>query len=218
MLVTHKAIGILGGTFDPIHFGHLRMALELYELLTPTQIKFLPSYQPMHRPSPLVSAEHRLAMLKQALPQDLPFVADDREIKRRGPTYTLDTLLELRKELPGTPLCLFLGLDVFLSLNEWKQWEDILGYSHLIVAYRPPWKIPDQGVIAELLKKHVQQDINYFHTQLAGGILLHPAMTALDISSSQIRALIHSGKDPRYLLPDAVYCYIKQHQLYMETV
>lgn len=210
---TNKAIGILGGTFDPIHFGHLRMALELFEVLDLVKVHVMPCYLPMHRKQPEASAEQRLAMVECAIAAEPALYADAREVRRQGPTYTIDTLLEMRAEMTTTPLCLLIGIDAFLGFTSWQRWEEILHYAHIIVAHRPNYQLPTTGMIAELMKQHLQHEIAFIHENLAGGILLRP-ITALEISASDIRKQIAMERNPRYLLPDKVYDYIKQQGIY----
>jgi nicotinate-nucleotide adenylyltransferase len=209
-----KAIGILGGTFDPIHFGHLRMALELYEALDLSVVNVIPCYRPMHREQPFASPEFRLAMVSLAIKSDEhALFADDREIRRKGPTYTIDTLLEMRAEFSDSPLCLLVGIDAFLGFLSWHRSCEILNYAHIVVAHRPHYKLPEVGELSDLIRKSKQQEISYIHENPAGGILFQP-ITALEISATDIRKQIAMGRDPRYLLPDNVYDYIKQHDLY----
>lgn len=210
---THKAIGILGGTFDPIHLGHLRMALELYEALDLAKVHIMPCFQPVHRKIPTATPEQRIAMVKCAVNGEEALYADDREIRRKGPTYTIDTLLEMRAEMPDTPLCLLVGIDAFLGFPSWNRWTEILNYAHLIVAHRPQYQLPQNGIMADLMKERLQHEIAYIHENLAGGILFRP-ITALEISATDIRKQIAMGRNPRYLLPDGVYDYIKQQGTY----
>jgi nicotinate-nucleotide adenylyltransferase len=210
---THKAIGILGGTFDPIHHGHLRMALELYESLDLSKVHLVPTNQPMYRKEPMASPRDRLAMVKCAVDGEPELIADDREIRRAGPTYTIDTLLDMRKEMGDIPLCLLIGIDAFLGFPGWHRADEILDHAHLIVAYRPQYHLPDEGIIAQLLKERLQHETAFIHENLSGGILLRP-ITALEISATDIRKQIAMEKNPRYLLPDKVYDYIKTHGTY----
>lgn len=209
----HKAIGILGGTFDPIHMGHLRMALELHDSLKLERVHLVPCFRPVHRKLPTANPKARLEMVKCAVKNEAALVADDREIRRENPSYMIDTLLEMRAEYPDTPLCLIVGIDAFLGFPSWHKWKEILEQSHIVVAHRPQYQIPETGVIADLLKKRLQHDAGYLHEYQSGGILLQP-ITQLEISASDIRRQIAKGMNPRYLLPDAVYDYIKQHGIY----
>lgn len=210
---THRAIGILGGTFDPIHLGHLRMAVELHDALDLARVHIIPCSQPVHRKQPIASPEQRMAMVQCAVADEPALFADDREIRRQGPSYMIDTLLELKQEMPETPLCLMLGIDAFLSFSSWYRWKEILKQAHLIIAHRPNYQIPSTGIIADLLKAPIQQEVAFIHEHSAGSILLRP-ITALDISASDIRKQIAMGRNPRYLLPDNVYNYINQHGTY----
>lgn len=208
-----KPIGILGGTFDPIHFGHLRTALELHAALNLSEVRIIPCYQPVHRKSPVASPEQRLAMVKTAIEGESALRADSCEIDRKTPSFTIDTLKELRASQPNSPLCLIMGIDALLSFSSWHKWEEILTLAHLVVAHRPQYHLPQTGIVAELLKERLKQNPRDLHTHMAGNILLHP-VTPLDISSTDIRKQIASGRNPRYLLPDSVYNYIKEHGTY----
>ena|SRR3990167_6988540 len=210
---THKAIGILGGTFDPIHLGHLRMALELYETCDLHKVHIIPCYQPVHRELPVASPTHRLAMVECAIAHEPAFEADAREIRRKGQSYMIDTLIELKETYQKTPLCLLIGIDAFLGFPSWHRAKEILNYAHLIVAHRPQYQLKNTGIIADILNNHHQKKLSYVHEHQAGGILLRP-ITALEISATEIRKQIAMGKNPRYLLPDSVYDYIKQHHIY----
>lgn len=210
---THKAVGLLGGTFDPIHNGHLRMALELYENLDLARVHIIPCHQPVHRKLPTASPMQRLEMIQCAIANEPALCADDREIRRGTPSYAIDTLLEMRAEMPNIPLCLLVGIDAFLGLPSWHRWDEIFNEAHIIVAHRPQYHLPATGIIADLLKKRLHTDISFIHENLSGGILLRP-ITQLEISATDIRKLIAMGKNPRYLLPDGVYDYIKQHGTY----
>ena len=150
---THKAIGILGGTFDPIHLGHLRMAIELYDVLDLAKVHIIPCFQPVHRKQPVASPEQRLAMVKCAVQDEPALFADDREIRRKNPSYMIDTLLELRAEMPGTPLALMVGIDAFLGFTSWHRWREILEQAHIIVAHRPHYHLPSAGIIADLINE-----------------------------------------------------------------
>ena len=210
---THKAIGILGGTFDPIHLGHLRLALELYETLDLANVHIMPCFQPVHRKLPVASPAQRLAMVECAVAKEEALSADGREIARQGPSYMIDSLINMRQEMPDTPLCLLMGIDAFLGFASWHRYQEIMEHAHLIIAHRPHFNLPQAGAIADLVKERLQHEIAYIHENLAGGILLRP-ITALEISATDIRKQIALGRNPRYLLPDGVYDYIKQHGIY----
>lgn len=208
-----QAIGLLGGTFDPIHFGHLRTALELQQALDLAEVRFIPCYQPVHRKLPIATPEQRLAMVRCAIRDEPALTVDDCEIQRQTPSYSVETLEILRQKYPETPLCLIMGIDAFLGFPSWHRYNDILSLAHLIIAHRPQYQIPSSGIVTVLLKERLKQDPIAIHEKLGGYILLHP-VTPLEISATDIRKQIATGKNPRYLLPDSAYQYIQQHGVY----
>jgi len=197
------AIGIFGGTFDPIHFGHLRTAFELLQSLRLEELRFVPAGDPPHRGAPLADASSRLAMVRAATADQPGFVVDDREIAREGPSYTVTTLGELRAQFPHRPLCLIVGMDAFLGLPQWHRWREILDLAHIVVAHRPGWRAPDAGPLGELLARRGTAQVDDLHAATAGRILVQQ-VTQLEISSTDLRDIIVSNRDPRYLMPDAV--------------
>lgn len=206
-------IGVYGGTFNPIHFGHLRTALEVKEALKLDEVRLLPSRQPPHRESPEVSAEQRLKMLQLAIEGESSFRIDTREIKREGPSYMVDTLLSIRKEMPDTPLCLILGIDAFQGLPAWHRWRELWDLAHLIVMQRPGYS-PEVGEkLSSYLKERQVSDSSQL-TQARAGFIFFQEVSQLDISASRIRKMIRQGKSPRYLLPDSVYRMIRQEGWY----
>lgn len=208
------AVGILGGTFDPVHFGHLRAALEMQEALGLAEVRLLPCGQPPHRVLPRACAADRLAMLELALAGQSALRVDRRELERSGPSYMVDTLTSLRAELGASPLCLLLGSDAFLGLPQWHRWQELLPLAHLVVLQRPGWRLDSVPTpLAEMLAAHRLTAAAELRLRPAGGILLQP-VTPLDISATAIRALIAAGRSPRYLLPDAVWDYIHRRGLY----
>jgi nicotinate-nucleotide adenylyltransferase len=206
-------IGIFGGTFDPIHYGHLRTAFELTQALRLTEMRFMPAGSPPHRDITVASAEQRLAMV-QAATQDQPgFVVDDREIRRAGLSYSVDTMRSLRADFPDRSLCLIVGMDAFLGLPKWHQWRELMNLAHLVVAHRPGWRAPSMGPLGELLVDRGTGRINDLHEARAGCIYIH-AVTQLEISSTEVRKLIAAGRDPRYLMPDPVRSLIDETGCY----
>ncbi|MBU3672583.1 MAG: nicotinate-nucleotide adenylyltransferase [Sinobacteraceae bacterium] len=206
-------IGIFGGTFDPIHFGHLRTGFELLHTLSLGEMRWIPAGNPGHRAAPLAAATLRLEMVRAATVDQPGFVVDDREIRRTGITYTVDTLGELRREFPQRPLCLILGMDAFIGFESWHRWREVLEYAHLVVAHRPGWQTPQTGTLASLLESRAAKEIDELHTTPAGLIRVQE-VTQLEISSSDLRAIITSGRDPRFLVPDAVCEIIRRTQCY----
>ena len=198
-----QPIGVFGGTFDPVHYGHLRTAFELWQLLHLAEVRFVPTGNPPHRDQPLASAELRLRMVRAAVAGQPAFSVDDREIRRSGVSYSVDTLAELRAEYPHRSLCLLLGMDAFLGLPHWHRWRELLELGHIVVAHRPGWKVPTMGPLGEVMVDHGTGSIRELHERSAGRIYVH-AVTQLEISSTELRQLIVSGLDPHYLVPDDV--------------
>ncbi len=210
-------IGIFGGTFDPIHYGHLRTAFELLQALKLGEVRFMPAGNPPHREVTIADPEARLAMVKAAIDDQPGFVVDDREMRREGPSYSVDTLAELRSELPTRSICLIVGMDAFLGLPKWHQWRELLDLAHLIVAHRPGWRAPTMGPLGEMLVDRGTGRILDLHENNAGRIYIH-AVTQLEISSTELRQVIASGRDPRYLMPDAVCELIRNSNVYTRKV
>jgi nicotinate-nucleotide adenylyltransferase len=206
-------IAIFGGTFDPVHYGHLRPALELLQELPLRELRFVPCSVPPHREAPQAGAELRVAMLRAALEGQPGLVLDERELQRPGPSYTVDTLRSLREELGAVPLCLVIGGDAFRGLATWHRWEDLIELAHLIVMRRPGWEAPAEGPVAALYAQRRTDSAAALAQSPAGRILAWP-VTQLDISASRIRRDIGLGKSPRYLLPDAVWELIRARGLY----
>lgn len=206
-------IGIFGGTFDPIHFGHLRTAFELLQALRLNEIRLLPAGNPPHRESTVAGPEQRLAMVRAATEGQPGFVVDDREIRREGLSYSVDTMRSLRADFPEDSLCLIVGMDAFLGLPKWHQWRELLELAHLVVAHRPGWRAPSMGPLGELLVDRGTGRIGDLHEARAGCIYIH-AVTQLEISSTELRKLIAAGRDPRYLMPDAVRAIIEDSGCY----
>jgi len=198
-----RPIGVFGGTFDPIHCGHLRTAFELWQELHLAEVRFLPTGSPPHRDQLYASAELRLKMVRAAVADQSGFVVDDREVRRSGLSYSVDTLTELRAEYPERSLCLLLGMDAFLGLPHWHRWRELLTLAHIVVAHRPGWRAPTTGPLGEVMVDHGTGSVRTLHEERAGRLYVR-AVTQLEISSTELRALIVGGRDPRYLVPDAV--------------
>lgn len=212
-------IGIYGGTFDPVHFGHLRAALEVYQGLGLHEMRLLPCYQPPHRAPPVADARARLTMLRSAVGTDTRgLVVDNREMRREGVSYMVDTLASLRAELNDEPLCLVLGADAFLQLHRWHRWEEIVSLAHLVVTHRPGWTL-DVGAmeldpaLARLWQDALADEASELEAAPAGRILQF-TITDLDISATRIRAMVAKGESPRFLVPDVVWNLIRLQGLY----
>lgn len=207
-------IGIFGGTFDPIHYGHLRTAFEMLQALRFGEIRFVPSGDPPHRGETYAPAPLRLEMVRAATANEPSFVVDDCELQRNGPSYTVDTLAAMRQEQPDASMGLILGMDAFLGLTSWHRWDEILNYAHIVVAHRPGWRAPDIGPLGELISEHGTHRIEDLHEHRNQRIHIH-AVTQLEISSTEIRDLVSAGRDPRFLMPDVVRDVIVNSSCYM---
>lgn len=202
-MLTERPTGVLGGTFDPIHVGHLRTACELLADLDLAEIRFIPARLPPHRPPAAAPEALRLRMLEAAIREVPGFRVDDRELRRAGPSYMVDTLQSLRDELGARPLCLILGFDAFMGLPTWHRWREIPELAHLVVARRPGFAATVEGELGELLAARSIRDPALLGRAAAGSILVRD-VTRLEVSASAIRDLMARGGDPRYLVPDAV--------------
>ncbi len=206
-------VGVFGGTFDPIHYGHLRTAFELLQALELARMHFIPCGDPPHRATPMAPAAVRLDMVRAAIEGQSGFVLDERELRRGGPSYTVDTLSSLHEDFPDDPLCLVIGMDAFLGLPKWHEWREILQLAHIVVAHRPGWRAPDMGALGDLLAERRTARVRDLHETRAGAVFVH-AVTQLEISSTEVRALVRAGRDPRFLMPDPVRQYILESGCY----
>lgn len=211
MIVKPRALhAILGGTFDPVHNGHLRMAIEVQERLGAQQVDLLPCYQPVHRDDPGATVAQRLTMLHRAVTDVYGLSVDSREIDRKGPSYSVHTLQEIRQEKGGDiSLVWVMGSDAFAGFECWHQWQTILTLCHLVVVLRPGTSLK----MTESLHAGFCESLSCLHEKPAGAIV-PMTFAPLDISSTYIRKQIAEGKSPRFLLPDTVYDYIKENNLY----
>ena len=207
-------VGVFGGTFNPVHYGHLRSALELVEHLDLAECRLMPSAQPPHRDAPACSAEHRAAMVELAVRGEPRLVCDRRELERDAPSYTVDSLQEMRGELgAGHSLVLVVGCDALLGLPTWHRWQALLDLAHIVVLARPGWHLPDTGDMGAWLARHRLQDAAALRERPFGGVHVE-SLRPLDISATEIRRLLKSGKSARYLLPEQVLDYIEANKLY----
>ena len=206
-----KAVGIFGGTFDPIHNGHLRSALEVLQQFDLDHIRLIPSARPPHREQPKATPEQRVMMLHLAIKNSAQFVVDDRELKREGASYTIDTLKSLRQEMPDTRLYLILGSDAFSGLSTWHQWDKLLDFSHIIVMQRASEPLSLSADIDGWFqaRKGTAED-----NALLAGKIWPVTLTQLTISATAIRADIAQGRKPAFLTPDPVVSFIEQLSLY----
>ncbi|MEQ1488729.1 MAG: nicotinate-nucleotide adenylyltransferase [Methylotenera sp.] len=209
-----RTIGLLGGTFNPIHLGHLRMAQELAETLNLNEVRFIPSANPPHKPAPDISAEHRAAMVQLAIAHNPLFTFDNRELRRTGASYTIDTLQSLRSELGAdVSLVLFMGSDAFTKFHTWHRWQEIINLCHIALVQRPlANKEPLPKILDTFLHNHYSENTQDLHETSAGFVTMQ-AITPLEISSTAIRNALQNKRSARYLTPQCVLDYIEQHQL-----
>lgn len=211
-----NAIGVLGGTFDPIHNGHLRVAWEAYERLGLREVRLIPCHLPPHRDTPSSSPHHRLTMVRLACAGVPGLVVDDWEIRRNSPSYSVDTLTHLRQQLGEQARLVFLmGMDAFRQFSTWHQWQRILELAHLWVARRPGAATPAVTSIEGQLLQERGCTPEALLARPAGAICLYDS-TVLDISATALREQIAQGISPRFLLPDSVRDYIEHHNLYRQ--
>ena len=203
-------IGIYGGTFNPVHYGHLRTALEVSEIFALNELRLLPCAQPAHRAEPEVSALARLHMLQLAIANYSYFSCDARELGREGPSYMVDTLASIRVEIADEPLLLFIGTDAFNSLTSWYRWQSLFDYAHIVVMTRPGFK-PDT-----LLDFYANRQVDDRHSlkSCPSGKIYFQHVTQLDISASFIRQTIAEQKNVSFLLPESVIKYIQAVKIY----
>ena len=208
-------IGILGGTFNPIHNGHLHLAERLQQTLAFEAIRFMPAAIPALKDMPKVSAEQRADMVKLAIIDYPTFKIDTRELERAGPSYTIDSLISLRKELGDkVSICWLIGSDAFARLYTWHRWNELLNYCHFVVVKRPHSEALNwSSEIDALIVAHQTNDVNALKNSANGKILIQE-IAALNISSTQIRQHIASKTDVSNFMPSSVMKYIQQHQLY----
>jgi len=212
------AIGLFGGTFDPVHFGHLRLATEVGEAFHLEKVIFIPAGLPYHRGRGAhATNEQRLTMLKLATARDARFDVDDRELKRGGNTYTYDTLAEIRKERgPDVPLIFLVGTDAFAKIDTWHRWAELFELAHFAVAVRADdaaWFSRGPGTVPRDVWPRITLDPHDLDGAPAGKIMTF-AMTPLSISSTAIRAAASEAASIRYLTPDPVVEFVRSHALY----
>lgn len=206
-------IGVFGGTFDPVHFGHLRCALEVRELLQCDEVRMIPCNVPPHRAVPVASAQERMHLLSTAISTEPGLVLDTREIERDGPSYMVDTLQSIRQESGDEPLCLILGGDAFNGLPGWSRWRRLIELAHLVVMRRPDWEPLKTGELTGFIGDYAVAGTSELRDAPAGRLVFCD-VTQLDISATRIRELLASGRNPRYLLPDSVLGEIVDKRLY----
>jgi nicotinate-nucleotide adenylyltransferase len=207
-------IGLFGGTFDPVHIGHLRLALELSQTLGFDQMRLVPCHLPPHRESPGCGSEQRATMVELAI-QDCPQLSiDRRELSKPSASYTVETLAEMRAELgEEVSLSWCVGMDSLVNLSSWHRWRELLDYGHLVVVGRPGWQPPECGEVHDWLQDRLA-DGQIIRQRTHGSVIIEQ-LSMLPISATAIRQQLSQGQSPRFLLPDSVCQYIRQQQLYL---
>lgn len=212
-----EPLGIFGGTFDPVHFGHLRLAEESIGHLGLGGVRWIPAGQPPHRGTPQVTAQQRLEMVLRSTVKNARFSVDASEVESAAPSYTVHTLERLRNELGADQsLVLLVGADAFAGLTTWHRWRDLFALAHIAVSHRPGFPVEIASLPHELATEFTDRrllDADGLKAAAAGGVVTF-AMTQLAISATQIRKLLANGLSARYLLPDSVLDYIQTHSLY----
>ena len=207
-------IGILGGTFDPIHYGHLRTALDVQQCCELDEVRFIPCGEPAHRNTPIAEPLQRLAMVRAAIAGQDKFTVDDREIRRKGPSYMVDTLASLKNDFKSESLSLILGTDAFNGLEQWHKWQTIFELANIIVMRRS--ETDGKATINKRLFsliKHRLLDVDNLKRKEKGAVCFVP-VTQLDISATKIRQQWQEQKDNQFLLPDSVLMLIQQQDIY----
>ncbi|MDC8011903.1 nicotinate-nucleotide adenylyltransferase [Tahibacter soli] len=208
-----RALALFGGTFDPVHYGHLRSAWEAAELLD-ADVALMPASVPPHRPQPFAPAGARVEMLEAALAGQSRLTVDERELRRDGPSYTVDTLRELRGEVgPRRALVLIVGIDAFAGLPTWHEWRALFDLAHIAVLARPGHEPAFTAELdAEFARRRAAPDSAW--RESPAGAIVPLAVTPLEISATDIRRRIGAGEEPRFLLPEAVWARIRAQGWY----
>lgn len=215
----NHAIGLLGGTFDPVHNGHLHIALNAYETLPLVSVKLLPSYKPVHKPKPSATSEERVDMLRLAIQPYPMFSLELCEIQTQKPCYTVDTLKYLHSQYADNPLCLLVGMDIFLQLDQWHRWQDLTSYAHIVVLSRAGYTLPRQinpaiSCFLQRQETHETVSIQQPITASKPGKVLFHAISLYPVSAEAIRKRLYEGESCKEDLPLAVHDYILEHHLY----
>lgn len=214
--MSRPLIGILGGTFDPVHRGHLQLAQDAMRALGLDALRCIPAGQPPHREQPVAPPADRLAMAQLAMRAAPGCAVDDAEISQSGPSWTIRTLERLRTELPDSALVLIVGADAFLGLSSWHRWEELLHFAHIAVANRPGHSLDEQAMppaLATIWRQH-QADEGGLREEVAGRVVSF-TITPCPVSATAIRQALRQGRPISDQVPPAVEDYIHQHHLYV---
>ncbi|HVE51444.1 MAG TPA: nicotinate-nucleotide adenylyltransferase [Casimicrobiaceae bacterium] len=214
-----NALGIFGGRFDPVHYGHLHAAIDVRDALELVELRLLPARDPPHRGTPSATPAQRLAMLELALTEFPVLAIDARELSRTGKSYTIETLEELRAEMPTRAIVLVMGVDTFAALPSWHRWMELVDFAHIAVVTRPGASLDDvlRGPLVQLWQNRQSESRVQLETSPAGAIF-RVAVTPYAISATALRRALARGRagieEVRGLLPAAVLSYIETHHLY----
>ena len=211
---TLEPLALFGGTFDPVHYGHLRCAEEARQKLNLDQLYLLPAGTPPHRSAPLATAKQRLEMLQLAQTEFPHLAIDDREVRRDGASYMVDTLKSFRQELPQRPLLLLLGQDAANDLHSWFEWEQLFELSHIVILTRPGVKTKYRQNLAKQMQRRLISDVQKLHLSEAG-MVLHLGVASIEISATTIKSIMRLGRSPRSMMPETVWDYINENRLYL---
>jgi len=205
-----RHIGLFGGTFNPVHCGHLLAAESVRTQLELDELRFLPAAQSPFKSRPTISDNHRIAMLELAIAGNPKLTIDTRELQRAGPSYTIDTLIEFAHECPGDRLYLLLGVDAWKDFEQWRQWPSIVDLCHLVVLSRPGYSIP---ALSKYWQKKLLDDVQTLKDSRAGK-LIFITVPASKAASNEIRKRLKNKQNINDNLPETVRAYIEEHQLY----
>ena len=211
-------VGLLGGTFDPVHYAHLRLADEAAEHLGLARVRWVPSGSPGHRAAPRTAGRHRLAMVRIAVREDARFEVDEAEAESTSPCFTVDTLKRLRAQVgPDAPLVFIIGADQLHAFHTWRAWRELFALAHFAVGERPGFAVSRDALPAAVGDEYAQRSGSpaALAAAPAGRIATFP-MTQLGIAASELRRRLATGRSVRYLLPPEVLAYIRAHDLYRE--
>jgi len=209
-----EPLALFGGTFDPVHYGHLRCADEARQKLGLNKLYLLPVGTPPHRKPPQATTRQRLEMLHLAQAEFPQLEIDDRETRRSGPSYMVDTLQELRTEFPQTPLLLLIGQDAANHLHSWFHWEQLFELTHIVILTRPGAKAEYRSDLARQMQRRVSADVQALCHSDAGGVL-YLQVASIDVSATSIKSIMRLGRSPKSMLPSVVLDYINENQLYL---
>lgn len=211
-------IGILGGTFDPIHLGHIRPALDIKQQLQLDEVWLMPNHIPPHKQSTNVDSQHRLAMVEQICQQHKDLKLCDIEIKRQTPSYTVVTLQQLQQAYPQHQFYFIMGMDSFINLPQWHLWQQLFELCHIVLCQRPGWQLDDNHPMQKVLQQKTRRysaQFNISNGNLSVGSIIPVDTILQDISSTEVREKLLNHEDVSSLIAPCTKTYIQQHQLYL---